>query len=76
MSLGSQSRPHAPNGQLALIYCGHRLKLQVLKSAAGHYIGTANEDGPVSRESCEYFGSEALAIAALETGEWSQHDGP
>jgi hypothetical protein len=27
----------------------------VLRSAAGHYIGTADDDGPVSRESVEYF---------------------
>lgn len=34
---------------------GFTLPLQVLKSGRGYYIGTANHEGPVSRESEEYF---------------------
>ncbi|AKU14444.1 hypothetical protein AzCIB_4558 [Azoarcus sp. CIB] len=41
-------------------------------SAAGHYIGTADEDGPVSRESVEYFRSQYAAEHALATGRWQQ----
>lgn len=48
-------------GYLALAYTGKRLPLQVRHSAAGHYIGTADEDGPVSRESVEYFRSQHVA---------------
>lgn len=40
-------------GQLALTYCGKFLPLEVLQSAAGHYIGTRDTEGPVSRESHE-----------------------
>ena len=41
-------------GHLALIYAGKHLPLEVLHSAAGHYIGTRDIEGPVSRESAEY----------------------
>ena len=34
---------------LALAYTGKRLPLQVRHSAAGHYIGTFDKDGPASR---------------------------
>ena len=36
-------------GQLALIHCGKFLPLEILHSAAGHYIGTRDTEGPVSR---------------------------
>jgi hypothetical protein len=48
----------------------------VLCSAAGHYIGTADEDGPVSRESVEYFRSQHAADHALATGRWQQRIHP
>ena len=38
-------------GHLALNYAGKYLPLEVLHSAAGHYIGTRDHEGPVSRES-------------------------
>ncbi len=63
-------------GQLALIYCGKLLPLEVLQSAAGHYIGTRSSEGPVSRESREYFRSYAVAQRALERGGWSQLANP
>ncbi|EIF29950.1 hypothetical protein BCh11DRAFT_05410 [Burkholderia sp. Ch1-1] len=59
-------------GYLALLYTGHRLSLQVLHSASGHYIGTVDEEGPVSRESLQYFPSAEVAHDALATGRWQQ----
>ncbi|MFT3803482.1 MAG: hypothetical protein QM766_20000 [Burkholderiaceae bacterium] len=59
-------------GYLALAYTSKRLPLQIRHSAAGHYIGTADDDGPVSRESVEYFRSQHAADRALATGRWQQ----
>ena len=59
-------------GKLASNYCGKFLPLEVLQSAAGHHIGTSDPEGPVSRESREYFRSYAAAQRALERGGWSQ----
>jgi len=67
--------PAAPCGPLALAYVGKRLPLQVLRSAAGHYIGTF-DNGPVSRESVEYFPTHEAARHALETGVWTQRQHP
>lgn len=53
-------------------YFGERRPLQVLRSGAGYYIGTADEDGPVSHESVEYFRSFHAANQALTTGCWQQ----
>jgi len=64
-------RPAAISGLLALTYVGKRLPLQVLRSAAGHYIGTF-DGGPVTRESVEYFPTDEAARHALETGAWTQ----
>ena len=68
----------APTGLLAREYCGLRLPLQVLRSAAGHYIGTFDESGPVSRESVEYWPTREAAQAALEAGgdAWTQREEP
>lgn len=63
-------------GKLAKEYCGKHLTLQVLRSQAGFYIGTADDDGPVSRESAEYFRNEKRAQTALDTGEFTQRDEP
>ncbi|EWH28531.1 hypothetical protein [Pseudomonas aeruginosa] len=59
-------------GYLALTYVGKRLPLQVRQSGAGHFIGTADDNGPVSRESVEYFRSYEAAEQALSTGRWQQ----
>lgn len=53
---------------------GYRLPLEVLQSANGFYLGTADEEGPVSRESEEYFPSFEAASQALNTGAWTQRD--
>ncbi|EOE0842206.1 hypothetical protein ACIGKL_15820 [Pseudomonas sp. NPDC077186] len=59
-------------GYLALTYAGKRLPLQVRHSAAGYFIGTADDSEPVSRESVEYFRSYEAAEQALSTGHWQQ----
>lgn len=68
-------RSAVPSSLLALAYVGKRLPLQVLRSAAGHYIGTF-DDGPASREFVEYFPSHEAARHALETGAWTQRPCP
>lgn len=55
---------------------GFRLPLQVLQSQAGFYIGTADDKGPVSRESVEYFPNEDTAHHALTKGTWTQKPHP
>lgn len=69
-----QRMPRGPFGKLAREELGERLPLEVLKSAAGFYLGTASEDGPVSRESLEYWPSSAQALHALAVGDWTQRD--
>ena len=64
-------------GKLAEEYAGRRLPLQVLKSAAGFYIGTFDvDDGPISRESIEYFATYELATQALILNTWTQKEHP
>ena len=72
----SSSATAVRSGALALTWTGKRLPLQVLRSAAGHYIGTQDDEGPVSRESVEYFPSHEAARHALETGAWTQRQYP
>lgn len=60
----------------ALAWTGKRLPLQVLRSAAGHYIGTQDDEGPVSRESVEYFLTHLAAQRALDTHAWTQRAHP
>lgn len=67
--------PSRAYGHLAAA-AGMRLSLQVLKSGAGHYIGTADETGPVSRESEEYWATREEADAALAAGRWTQRNWP
>lgn len=55
---------------------GKRLPLQVLESASGFYIGTADNDGPCSRESVEYWPDATLARSALVSGRWTQRQAP
>ena len=78
MSELSASSPAASgrSGALALAYTGKRLPLQVLRSAAGHYIGTHDDEGPVSRESVEYFPTHLAAQRALDTHAWTQRAHP
>lgn len=72
----SGKKRRRPFGVLAREYCNVNLELKVLRSAAGWYIGTADEDGPCSRESHGYFETKQQAEFALDTGEWTQRDTP
>lgn len=60
-------------GHLAHRLCKKSLVLCVLHTRAGFYLGTQDADGfPVSRESVEYWPSQALADRALANGGWTQ----
>ena len=65
-----------PVGALALVHCNKALPLTVLRSAAGFYIGTADEDGPCSHESAQYWTLQDKAERALATGLWTQRPQP
>lgn len=65
-----------PTGYLAQKYCKTSLKLQVLRSANGFYIGTCDELGPVSRESVEYYPTLDQAAEALFCSTWTQRTNP
>lgn len=63
-------------GKLAAL-TGKRLPVQVCKSAAGFYIGTADEEGlPFSRESSEYWRERIAAERAMSDGKWTQRRAP
>ncbi|MBA1201061.1 hypothetical protein G7009_04590 [Pseudomonas capeferrum] len=74
MSFNSPASPSPTQAQAEPIgyLASQRLPLQVRQSAAGHFIGTADDNGPVSRESVEYFRSYEAAEQALSTGRWQQ----
>lgn len=64
-------------GLLAYQVSGQLLPVQVLRSAAGYYLGTALPSGePVSRESECYFYSAREAQRALSRGVWDQRPRP
>lgn len=63
-------------GKLAA-QAGYPLPLEVLSSAAGFYLGTLSPtEGPISRESAEYFPTYDAAENALSTGDWTQRANP
>lgn len=70
----SQRMTHLPShGRLTQHWLGQNRPLQVLRSAAGYYIGTADENGlPMSRESEGYWPERDLAQTALDSGQWPQ----
>jgi len=63
---------------LAKIQSGLVSPLQVMESRAGFYLGHAETSLgvplPYSRDSVEYFATEALARDALDSGTWTQRD--
>lgn len=61
-------------GRLAQAICGKKLEVRVLQSAAGFYIGTADDMGPVSRESNEYWRKRESAEHALIHDQWTQKE--
>ena len=50
---------------------GNILPVQVLKSAAGFYLGTLQGGSPFTRESEKYWSTAAEAASALEDGLWT-----
>jgi hypothetical protein len=64
-------------GFLAKKFEGIELPLLVLESAAGFYIGTFDQkEGPITRESVEYFPTREAAENALIFRDWTQRDNP
>lgn len=61
-----------PVGHLAYRDLGLPLPATVLRSGAGYYLDTLNDEGPVSRESEEYFTTHGQALQALASGSWTQ----
>ena len=59
-------------GQLAKEHMGLRLPCGVLICGNGYYIGTADDSGPVSRESIETYNTEAEAYYALTNNTFTQ----
>jgi hypothetical protein len=57
---------------LASEYLGRDVDAQVCVSAVGYYIGYRNHEGPISRESEEYFATFEGADRALKAGQWTQ----
>jgi hypothetical protein len=66
---------YTKRGKLAKEFCNLNLPLQVLQSNAGYYLGTMDEEGPVSRES-EYFPNFLAAETALKNNTWCQRETP
>ena len=64
------------NSPLAKRWCNLDLPLQVLKSNAGFYIGTADAEGPVSRDSAEYWRTASQAQTALDNNAFTQRETP
>lgn len=58
-------------GKIAYAY-GACLKVEVLQSAEGFYIGTREDGLPFSRESVEFYPSCAAAQRALRRRTWTQ----
>lgn len=66
-----------PSAKIASEQFGRRVPLQVLQSAAGFYLGYADEGGPVTRESIEYWPAYELAEEALQKPDrWTQRENP
>ena len=65
------ARSHRAIGQVAHAY-GACLKVEVLESPEGFYIGTREDGLPFSRESVEYYPSRVAAERALMRGTWTQ----
>ena len=65
------AKPRRAIGQVAYAY-GACLRIEVLESAEGFYIGTRGDELPFSRESVEYYPRRAEAERALTKGTWTQ----
>lgn len=72
----SQAAAPVQYGHLAMQFDGVELPLRVLASRGAFYLGTADNEGPLSRESAEYWPTQAAAEQALATGAWTQRTQP
>jgi hypothetical protein len=63
-------------GVLAQRWCGLELEVQVLKSSAGHYLGTCIPGETISRESQEYYRTYDEAQHALTNNTFTQRTYP
>ncbi|MBU9819862.1 hypothetical protein J1782_08180 [Rahnella sp. BCC 1045] len=59
-------------GVLALVCCGKKIPVDVMRSNAGFYLGTSDNMEPLSRESAEYWRTRREAEEALRDGNWTQ----
>lgn len=66
----------AARGRMAKEILGVNLELVVMQSAAGFYLGTFDEEGPVSRESEEYWPTRSEAEYALKHKTFTQRWNP
>ena len=55
---------------------GHDVKLGVWQSGGGFYLGHWDVEGPVSRDSQEYWATKELAEQALKDKSWTQRVNP
>lgn len=63
-------------GKLAREYCRVELPVRILASGAGYYLGTQDLEGPVSRESMEYYPDFESAQVAFKENTWTQREHP
>lgn len=74
MHTTTQQRQPQQFGRLAR-QAGYFLPVEVMLSNTGYYVGTCSDkDGPVSRESREYFKTAHEATIALVRGTWTQRE--
>ena len=67
------SNLHGPLSMICLEYLKEEHPVAVCESNAGFYIGVVSEtEGPLSRDSEEYFPTREAALAALDSGSWTQ----
>lgn len=55
---------------------GEELPIAVCHSPAGYYLGCVDDEGPVARDSMEYWPTEEEAQEALEAHSWTQRLNP
>lgn len=51
---------------------GKEYPMEILRSAAGFYLGTYSDSGPYTRESMEYWPTREKAKKAWDEGRWTQ----
>lgn len=51
---------------------GKEYPMEILRSAAGFYLGTCSDSGPFTRESIQYWPTREKAKKAWDEGRWTQ----